>query len=451
MEDLRRKSLAGDVAAGEKITQIRLAMGQLGVEGQKELKQALTGFVGAGKNGEALFRRNSEAFRYASDPMFRASKFLDTYIKDNTTALFGTQAKLGNYNDQMGDYAEQLDQRNKVIGTSYEELERLGKLEIENQKGGADKGVAAQVGMRQEQMSATKAMQSFINLGINPTTVAMQKLSGAVESVTTKIPGAKGGTSGTGRGNEAGPGFFGRGASRGAGTAAGNSNNAQRAMAYFISQGYTPAQAAGIVGNLQAESGTNLDIGAVGDGGKAKGIAQWHPDRQANFAKFAGKSLGKSTLEEQLAFIAHELKTTEAGAGSKLRGASSAQDAATIIDQYYERSSGAHRQQRINNAQALLGQAPVVSSSSSSPGTLFGVPVGSASMSGPNDAYKPAISGTAPETRINNVNAEGVNQALAGKNSADLQVITLTKLDEMIALQKTNNTQNQKLLQVARN
>ena len=194
-------------------------------------------------------------------------------------------------------------------------------------------------------------------------------------------------------------------------------------MAYFISQGYTPAQAAGIVGNLQAESGANLNIGAVGDSGKAVGIAQWHPDRQANFAKFAGKAIGKSSLEEQLTFIAHELKTTEAGAGSRLKSASSAQDAAAIFDQFYERRSGDARRQRMVNAQALLG--------------------------GPMDSYKPTLTASAPTAPVSSGGLTSTSQA--SNNTIDILAMQKAGQDEMIALLKANNAQNQKILQAARN
>jgi hypothetical protein len=65
---------------------------------------------------------------------------------------------------------------------------------------------------------------------------------------------------------------------------------AQEAMRFFQERGWSKEQSAGLVGNLIAES--NLSTTAVGDGGKARGIAQWHPDRQANFRQFAGKDIG---------------------------------------------------------------------------------------------------------------------------------------------------------------
>lgn len=135
---------------------------------------------------------------------------------------------------------------------------------------------------------------------------------------------------------------------------AGSTGNARAAMQFFTSRGFTQAQAAGIVGNLQAESGANLNPAAVGDGGQAIGIAQWHPDRRANFERAFNKPFAQSTFQDQLNFIIWELNNTERSAMSRLRSARTAQEAAAIFDQYYERSSGAHRSRRIANAIALM-------------------------------------------------------------------------------------------------
>lgn len=109
-----------------------------------------------------------------------------------------------------------------------------------------------------------------------------------------------------------------------------------RAMAYFQSLGWTQAQAAGIVANLWSES--KMDPTAVGDGGKAFGIAQWHPDRQANFAKWAGKDIRQSSIEEQLAFVHWEMtQGAERRAGALLRATTNAQQAGAVVSRYYER------------------------------------------------------------------------------------------------------------------
>ena len=107
-------------------------------------------------------------------------------------------------------------------------------------------------------------------------------------------------------------------------------------IAQLESLGWTHAQASGIVANLQRESSGNEK--AVGDNGKAYGLGQWHPDRQANFAKFAGKDIHESSHAEQIAFVNYELrKGSEQNAGRQLGGATSAADAAAIISRSYER------------------------------------------------------------------------------------------------------------------
>jgi hypothetical protein len=110
------------------------------------------------------------------------------------------------------------------------------------------------------------------------------------------------------------------------------------AVAFFQSMGWTRAQAAGIASNESAETGGTFNPGAVGDGGKAYGIGQWHADRQADFAKWAGHSIIGSSLEEQEAFQNYELtQGKEQDAGRRLRGATSAYDAGSIVSMYDER------------------------------------------------------------------------------------------------------------------
>jgi hypothetical protein len=138
----------------------------------------------------------------------------------------------------------------------------------------------------------------------------------------------------------------------------GTTQNAAKALSFFNRQGFTPEQAAGIVGNLQAESGMDINPAAIGDGGKAWGIAQWHPDRRgiwekANKAQWQPNGTAPN-FDAQLAFIIYELQRTEARALRRLRATKTVEDAAAVFDQFYERSSGTARQKRIKLAQALL-------------------------------------------------------------------------------------------------
>ncbi len=143
-----------------------------------------------------------------------------------------------------------------------------------------------------------------------------------------------------------------------AGSSGDYNGNSKEAMDFFISKGWTPEQAAGIVGNLIIESG-NFSSDVIsgkrrGDGGKAVGIAQWHPPRQAIFEKQYGKPLAGASFREQLEFVNWELNNTEKEAGDSLKKAKTADEAARIVDSQYERSSGQAIQQRQQQALALL-------------------------------------------------------------------------------------------------
>lgn len=147
----------------------------------------------------------------------------------------------------------------------------------------------------------------------------------------------------------------------------GVTKNAAAAIQRLQASGkWTKNQAAGIVGNLQAESGKNLDPTAEGDKNKAGqytayGIAQWHPDRQAEFQRVYNKPIRGSTIDEQLDFVNYELNNTHKSAGNALRGTTTAAEAAVVVDKKYEISAlsmkGIHTE-RIANANVLAGATP---------------------------------------------------------------------------------------------
>lgn len=114
------------------------------------------------------------------------------------------------------------------------------------------------------------------------------------------------------------------------------------AMDFFKAQGWSDAQAAGLVANLAAES--NLDPTAKGDWGltgpQARGIGQWHPDRQQEFKKWAGFPIwdDRADFMKQLEFVQHELTDgAEDKAGRLLRATQNASDAGAVVSRYYER------------------------------------------------------------------------------------------------------------------
>ena len=115
------------------------------------------------------------------------------------------------------------------------------------------------------------------------------------------------------------------------------------AVDYFQANGFSRAQSIGIVANLTRESG--MKTGAVGDGGKAFGLAQWHPDRQAEFKKAFGHDIKQASFTEQLQFVRHELLFgQEKRAGRELLSQHTAADAAAAISKYYERPANTQQE-----------------------------------------------------------------------------------------------------------
>lgn len=129
---------------------------------------------------------------------------------------------------------------------------------------------------------------------------------------------------------------------------------AQSDIAKFQAMGWTREQAIGIVANTIGESSGRL--GAVGDNGTAFGLAQWHPDRQANFAAWAGHDIRSATRDEQLGFINYELRQGgEVRAGRALAAAGSYADATRAFTQYDERPGG-DVNAKINQRVAIAAQ-----------------------------------------------------------------------------------------------
>ena len=157
--------------------------------------------------------------------------------------------------------------------------------------------------------------------------------------------------------------------------------NEERIWNYLTAAGMTDCGAAGLLGNLYAESGlipANLqntyekklgytdaaytaavDSGAYtnfGDDGAGYGIAQWtHPDRKPKllaFAKAAGKSVGD--LETQLAFLVHELGGSFPAVLSALKTAKTVRAASDVVLLKFERP--ANQGEAVKQKRAQYGQ-----------------------------------------------------------------------------------------------
>lgn len=141
----------------------------------------------------------------------------------------------------------------------------------------------------------------------------------------------------------------------------GKERQAKKQYAYqkFISLGYTPIQAAGIVGNLDIESGFSDDVikgNKTGDNGTAFGIAQWRNDRQDRFRKMYKDP---TNFDSQLEYVNWELRNTHRTALSKLNQAKNVDEATSAITWDYEKPSSDpklnHFDKRIASARELIG------------------------------------------------------------------------------------------------
>lgn len=100
--------------------------------------------------------------------------------------------------------------------------------------------------------------------------------------------------------------------------------------------GLSHAAAVGAAANMMKES--NFNEKAVGDGGQAFGLGQWHKDRQDAIAQHFGKKVQSMSRDEQLQAYAWEMGTSQGGNVLKrLQGVNDANQAAGIISKYFER------------------------------------------------------------------------------------------------------------------
>jgi hypothetical protein len=110
------------------------------------------------------------------------------------------------------------------------------------------------------------------------------------------------------------------------------------------------------VANIEADS--NFDCRAIGNGGTARGLCQWHPDRQQNFEQYFRKHIKDSSFPEQLQFVDFELRQgTEQSAGYLLSQAVTAKKAAEVVCRQYEQPADPHghaREYRGKRAMEIL-------------------------------------------------------------------------------------------------
>lgn len=111
------------------------------------------------------------------------------------------------------------------------------------------------------------------------------------------------------------------------------------AMQFWMSMGYSRAQAAGIVANEMHESGGRA--GARGDGGRAHGLFQWHPDRRAKIMAATGIDVSTASAMDQRRAAAWEMKNERQFSDEKFRSITDPNAAGAYFSRNFERPADA--------------------------------------------------------------------------------------------------------------
>ncbi len=135
--------------------------------------------------------------------------------------------------------------------------------------------------------------------------------------------------------------------------------NDQAAFDYFLGKGLTNFQAAGIVGNLDQESG--VDPSSVQQGGPGRGIAQWSvggrwdTDANDNVLSYAAQQgLSSTSLTLQLDFIWYELTTFSGYGLASLQASTNVTEATVAFQNDFEGCGTCDQSTRIAYAQNVL-------------------------------------------------------------------------------------------------
>jgi hypothetical protein len=120
---------------------------------------------------------------------------------------------------------------------------------------------------------------------------------------------------------------------------------------FWMSKGYTREQAAGIMANMKHESGGNP--GARGDGGRAHGLFQWHPDRRAAIMNGTGIDISNATYQQQLEAAAWEMKNEPGFSDEFFRSLSTSDAAAAYFSTNFERPANGGIQALLRGKTAL--------------------------------------------------------------------------------------------------
>jgi hypothetical protein len=184
MSELRARAIAGDTVAQEQINKINTVMAKMGPELRKEFILGVGGDVSA---MQRLFMSAPSLLKNTMDETVSLQKTLSDAGQDvdKTVRTIGPLAKLaaGSVRESFGPLVEL-----REFGLATRDIEGRIKAAEESAKV-TDAGVKNLTQLDLAQMKSREALQSFVQLGVNPATLALSGLAKAAAGVTGVLPG----------------------------------------------------------------------------------------------------------------------------------------------------------------------------------------------------------------------------------------------------------------------
>ena len=416
--ELKQQADAGDLKAQKQLQQEQILLSQVSGETKTGIQDTLAGYAASSEAAGKLMMTAPDAVADLASGTVNANKTMDQ-LKDASSRTMNQFGELGKATGSLGTTflsVKDMMGFEALKGTAQERYAAAQK-EQEQQKKNLDSATSNQVKMRQDQMEVTRASQNLVNVGINPTTAAMQKLAGATESVVSKVPGtgAKTGTSGSGRGGDAsGGGAFSRTFGMG-GSVSGGGNSLEGLpikSAESTAGGDVSEQLATVAKAINSQLAGDIKyFSAFND--------QYHQGLDRNSAHKTGTALD---------FVLNDPKRA-AEVANMVRGIPGVKN---VIDEYANLSQG-------GTGGHIHVEVPKAEFGAALSGPKSGYPV----MAHGDEAIIPLSGG-----RSIPVEMTGLTASMTGQ--MDLMTVQITKLDELIAVMRNNNDISSKILKASK-
>lgn len=416
--ELKQKADAGDMQAAEQLRQEQILLSQVSGETKTGIQDTLAGYAASSEAAGKLMMTAPELVSDLANGTVNANKSMDQ-LKDASARTMNQFGELGKATGDLGKtFLGVRDMMGfEALKGTAEERYAAAKKEQEQQKNNLDAATKNQVQMRQDQMEVTRASQNLVNVGINPTTAAMQKLAGATESVVSKVPGtgAKTGTSGSGRGGDAsGTGFFSRMFGMGGSVSGGGASleGLPIKSAEATAGGDVTEQLATVAKAINSQLAGDIKyFSAFND--------QYHQGLDRKSAHKDGSALD---------FVLNDPKKA-AQVANLVRGIPGVKN---VIDEYANLSQG-------GTGGHIHVEVPKAEFGAVLSGPKSGYPV----MAHGEEAIVPLSGG-----RSIPVEMPGLTASMSGQ--MDMMAVQITKLDELIDAMRSNNDISNKILKAAK-